>query len=149
MSRQNPMDDFGEWFRQLNDQLEEASRRWGGGSMPLGSGGHQPDVDLIDRGEEFVVTIDLPGYTKESVTVRLSDRTLFVDAEREGVEETETEGDETYLRMERTHESISRSLRLPEPVDPEDVTARMNNGVLTITLAKADPGSMGESIDIE
>lgn len=136
-----------EWFERLNEQLEAVTRQWSSGG--IGPSGARPDVDLIDRGEEFVVTIDLPGYTKEAVTVELADDTLFVEAERSGVEETDTQGDETYVRMERSHESVSRSIRLPVPVDPDGANARMNNGVLTITIGKATAGAGGESIDIE
>lgn len=149
MAKQNPMDDFEKWFDQMSKQLEEASRQWSTGSSPLPSSGKKAEVDIIDRGDEFVVTMDLPGYTKEAITAKLTDDTLFVDAEREGVDETKTEGEENYIRMERSHESISRRVRLPEPVDPDAVDARMNNGVLTVTLEKKRPSESSKSIDIE
>jgi HSP20 family protein len=137
-----------EWFDRLNEQLETVSRQWSGDGPGLGASGPRPAVDLIDRGEEFVVTIDLPGYTQEAVSVRLADDALFVSAERDGVEETDTQGEDTYVRMERSHESISRSIRLPAPVDPDGASARMNNGVLTITIEKAT-ATGGESIEVE
>ena len=149
MSRRSPMSDVEEWFDMINEQLEEASNRFGSGATNFGLSGGQADVDLIDRGDEYVVTIDLPGFTAEAVTAKLTDRTLFVEAEREGVQETETQGDERYVRMERSHESISRRVRLPEPVDVDDVSARMNNGVLTVKIGKAEPRDTGQSIDIE
>lgn len=148
MSRQDSSE-FEELFDRINRQLEEASRRWGGSATALTSAGGQASVDVVDRGDEFVVTMDLPGYTTDAVTARLTDRTLFVDAEREGVEETEAEGDEEYLRMERSHESISRRVRLPEAVDADDVAAQMNNGVLTVTVGKETPGTGGRAIDID
>ena len=143
------MTDVEEWFNRMSKQLEEASRRWGESAKTLSPAGGQADVDVIDRGDEYVVTMDLPGYTRDAVTAKLTDHTLFVDAEREGVDETETAADENYIRMERSHESISRRVRLPEPVDADDVDARMNNGVLTVTIGKLEPTESGKSITIE
>jgi len=147
MSRDESTTDFETWFDRINRQLEQASRQFGPASSIRSAVGGQPDLDLVDRGDEFVVTIDLPGYTNDAVTAKLTDRTLFVEAQREGVEETATEGAEDYIHMERRHESVSRRIRLPEAIDRDDVTARMNNGVLTVSIGKAEPA--GAAIEIE
>lgn len=102
-------------------------------------------VDVVEHDEEFVVTADLPGYDKEDIDVRLSGATLTIAAERSS-ESTSEDGE--YVRQERSRETVSRSLRLPDRVDESETEADYQNGVLTITLRKSGVGE-GESIDIE
>ena len=103
------------------------------------------DVDVRDGDGEFVVTADLPGYDKDGIEVTLTDATLRIEAER-GTDAEAESGE--YIRRERTREFISRSVRLPEPVAEEGVSATFSNGVLTVTLEKRDAGG-GTQIDIE
>ncbi|ELY62552.1 heat shock protein Hsp20 [Natronobacterium gregoryi SP2] len=106
-------------------------------------------IDLADHGEEFVLTADVPGFDKEDVELRLSDDTIHVTAER-AQELTEAEDDGFYLRSERERQSMSRSVRLPEPVDADAIAATYRNGVVTVTLPKREPSEpAGRSIDIE
>lgn len=141
--RTNPFDDIEELFDRLSQQFENQS--FGQQSFGMAGAG-RINVDLADRDDEFVVTADVPGFTKEDISVRVSENTLSIDAERE---QTTEEEEETYLRSERRRESMSRSLRLPEPVEEDAVSATYSNGVLTITLPKYDTGSGGRSIEIE
>ena len=105
-------------------------------------------VDLADRGDEFVLTAGVPGFERDDIDLRLSDNTVHVDAERER-DETE-ERDEFYDGSERERRSMSRSVRLPEPVDGDAVEASHRNGVLTVTLPKEEPTAVdGRSIEVE
>ena len=79
---------------------------------------------------------------------RLVDDTVHITAEREREEREETA--EHYLRSERTHRTMQRSIRLPGSVVEDEVEATCKNGVLTITLPKAEPiEPEGRKIDIE
>lgn len=143
MSRRNPFDDIEEFFDQLNDQFQ-GQPGFGG---PAGMGGqNHMSIDLADHDGEFVVTADAPGYDKDDISVRASDDAVHIEAESEGRSQ---EGDETYIRSERHSQSMRRSIRLPEPVNEDEVSATYKNGVLTITLPKREPGSGGKSIEIE
>jgi HSP20 family protein len=134
-----------EWFERMNREFADATRQWEGTEgLPMGRS--SPDADLVEHDEEFVVTIDLPGFSPEDVTARVTDQTLFVDAEW-STEETDEEGE--FVRRERQHRSQSRRIQLPQAVDTADVDATMKNGVLTLTIPKAIPDSEGQSIDIE
>ncbi|MFW5948263.1 MAG: Hsp20/alpha crystallin family protein, partial [Halolamina sp.] len=84
---------------------------------------------------EFVVTVDLPGFEKADVDVSVTDHTLRIEAEHE---ETTDERSDQYLRHERRHDSLHRAIRLPEAVDKARVEARMQNGVLTVTVPKLE-----------
>lgn len=103
-------------------------------------------VDVVDRDEEYVVTADLPGYETEDIEVTANEGRLRIEAEREtGLDEES----EDFIFNERHRQSVSRTVRLPEPVDEEAVSAKYTNGVLTITLPKEDVGDEGHRIDIE
>jgi len=146
-ARSNPFDELEQVFERMSRQFDEASRMWES-DRPFESWTAQfrsMAVDLVERDDEFVATVDLPGYERDDVEIRVSDHTLHIEAEHG--EEHEAM-DEHYLHRERRHRSLDRSIRLPEEVDAEQVTARMKHGVLTITLPKAEPRP-AHRIDIE
>lgn len=146
-SRRNPFEEIERLFERMSRQFEEASRtfetdrpfdRWTAGFESMA-------VDLVEHDDEFVATIDLPGYDRDDVELNVTDHTLRIEAEHEESREDEKE---RYLRHERRHDTTERSITLPDSVDPEGVTATMNNGVLTITLPKVEP-EPAYKIDIE
>ncbi|WP_440006749.1 Hsp20/alpha crystallin family protein [Halomicrococcus sp. SG-WS-1] len=144
--RGNPFDEIEEMFDRMSRQFESVGQQFEESTGSLGwQGGTQMSLDVADRGEEFVVTVDLPGFEKEDIDVRLHDDRLSIDAERE---EKIEEGNGEYLRRERSQQSVSRSVSLPEPVDGENVTAEYNNGVLSVTLPKIDGTEESREIDI-
>lgn len=125
-------------FDRLSKQIEQE---------PFGIGGMKGSiaVDVADSDEEFVVTADLPGLSKDDIDVSLADRTLKIEADYEG-EEGEESAD--YLRRERNRQPVSRSLTLPEPVEEERISATFKQGVLTVTLPKRGTDG-GQRIEIE
>lgn len=145
MARNNPFEDLSNMFDRMSRQFEETADAWSPdfGDWSVSSG--VPSLDLVDHDDEYLVTVDLPGYTKADVTVKVTDHTLHIDAEREAAEEEERDN---YLRRERQHRSLHRQIRLPETVDTDDVSATMNNGVLTVTVPKAEPAESGRTIEV-
>jgi len=135
MRRDNP-------FESIEEFIERMEREFN--TDPFGTTEPVP-VDVRDGDGEFVVTADLPGYEKDDIGVTFADRTLRIETDHE----THTEIEEAeYVRRERSHESVSRSVRLPEPVGEDGVSATFSNGVLTVTLEKRDADG-GTQIDIE
>lgn len=126
--------------------LERMSRQFEGGVPPGLPTIGGVAVDVVDRDEKYVVTADLPGYETEGIEVTVNEGRLRIEAERETGAEEETD---EYIFNERRRESVSRTVRLPEPVDEDAVTAEYTNGVLTISLPKEDVGDEGRRIDIE
>lgn len=138
--RRNPFEEFERLLDRMSRQLEEGGGDWSSLMSPS-----EVSVDVAERSGEFVVTADLPGFEKDDIDLRLADHTLHLEAERA---ESREEESGTYIRKERRHESVSRSVRIPEPVDEEGVSASFQNGVLTVTLPKLEPGEGSERIDI-
>lgn len=105
----------------------------------LGNGGAlrrwMPAMDLVETDDRFVLRADLPGLTEDDVKVEFEDGTLTVSGERKSEHESKGEG---YVRVERAFGSFSRSLTLPQGVDPEAVTASFERGVLEVSIPKPE-----------
>jgi HSP20 family protein len=92
-----------------------------------------PAMDLVEEGDRYVLRADLPGVSEQDVKVELDDNVLTVSGERRSQHEDRREG---YYRVERASGSFSRSLVLPDGVDPQGIHARFEHGVLEVTVPK-------------
>ncbi len=95
-----------------------------------------PSVDLEDRGKDFRLTVDLPGFSKEDVEIEVSDDFVAIHAKKILTEE---EKKKNYVRRERTAQAFYRRVQLPEMVRSDDAKASLNNGILEIVLPKKEP----------
>ena len=94
-----------------------------------------PAMDLVETGDHFVLRADLPGLSEEDIKLEFEDGTLTVSGERKSENEAKGEG---YYRVERAVGSFSRSLTLPQGIDPEAVTASFDRGVLEVSIPKPE-----------
>jgi len=92
-----------------------------------------PAMDLVETDDHFILRADLPGLSEDDVNIELEERVLTVSGERNAEHEVSQEG---YHRVERAFGSFSRSLTLPEGVDPETVAATFDRGVLEVRIPK-------------
>lgn len=92
-------------------------------------------VVVKDSGDAFSVFVELPGVAKEDVKVTLHDDVLTVAAERK---QPELQEKDQWLRNEISYGKIERSVNLPYPVVADKVSATHENGILRITLPKAE-----------
>jgi HSP20 family protein len=97
-------------------------------------------MDLIETGEHYVLRADLPGLSDEDVSVQFEDNVLTIFGERKAERETQQEG---YYRIERSSGGFSRSLTLPEGIDPDGVQAHFDRGVLEIRIPKPEQTKPG------
>ncbi len=93
-----------------------------------------PRVDVHEMDNAFLIEADLPGMSIEDIDVYLEGNTLVIAGERKGV--TTAEGE--YTHVERPMGRFYRSLTLPAPVQAENVDAKYHNGVLSVTVPKAE-----------
>lgn len=99
-------------------------------------GGYRPfPVDVRETVEGFVVEAELPGFTKEQLDITLENGMLTLSAERKVEEEAQKEGEGYHLR-ERRYSKFERSFKLPQTIDESSVDAKLENGVLTVKIAK-------------
>jgi HSP20 family protein len=94
-----------------------------------------PAMDLVETEEDFVLRADLPGLSEQDVNIELEDHVLTVSGERKAEHEEQKEG---YYRVERASGLFSRSLTLPEGVNPDGVRASFDRGVLEVRIAKPE-----------
>ena len=96
-----------------------------------------PALDVSETEAAYVVTVDLPGVSKDQVKVSVEGRRVTLEAQAQ-VEAEKKDGDRVIYR-ERSATRFSRSFTLPAAVDQAASQAKLDNGVLTLTLAKKAP----------
>jgi HSP20 family protein len=94
-----------------------------------------PPVDIEETENAYILRAELPGLTKDDLQITLENNVLRLSGERK-VEKNVDQGN--YHRIERVFGTFSRSFALPHEVDAEHVQARFENGVLTLTVPKAE-----------
>jgi HSP20 family protein len=102
---------------------------------PRGAAGLRPAIDIVDLDESILLLADLPGVDRESIDVAVEDGTLTIAAER-AVQPELQQG--RLARGERSRGRFAREFRLPRLVDAGRITAEYRDGVLFVTLPKAD-----------
>ena len=96
--------------------------------------GWTPALDLYQNNDNVIAVVELPGMRKEDIEISLHDGMLTIAGERK----TETQGGEKAERSERYIGKFRRSITLPTRVDADKVSATYKDGILTVTLSKAE-----------
>src|SRR5579884_1863050 len=140
-----PQEQAGFWspFQQLSRLRNEIDRFFGspleGFLSPTSSSmyeGWAPSVDLYEDKDNFVVRAELPGMKKEDIEVTASGDTLTISGEKKREQEVK-EGRDTY-RAERYFGRFQRSMILPTAMDTGKIQAQYKDGLLTVTIPKAE-----------
>ena len=117
-----------------------------------------PAVNILETDECYKVEVAAPGMTREDFKVHLNeDNELLITLEKrtEPKEQTENQGDNkpkksTYLRREFSYTQFRQTLLLPDNIERDKISARMENGVMTIDIPKKSPEAVAaESRQIE
>jgi len=127
--------DLYEELRRIEDRIGRLFEEMPGTGPQTEGAAQMPYVDVMDRGSEILVTADLPGVDKKDIRINVSGNMLEVSAERKAELE---KSEKDYVRRERSYRRFYRSMRLPAAVDKNGAKASFNNGVLEITLPKAE-----------
>jgi len=126
------VDPFDGVQRDFESMLGRMINGRGDGSSRLAPYG----VDVREDGDHLYVEAELPGFKKEEVDITLENQTLTISGERRETPETEKKGE--WLLNERRYTRFLRSFTLPPTVSDQSVNARLEHGVLTITLNKRE-----------
>jgi len=105
-------------------------------------------VDVIEEPNAYVVQAELPGMTKDEVKLTVDNDILTISAERKN-EFNEEDKNKRYVRMERSYGAVSRSLRLPPGCDPSKITAKHENGILKVSVARNPQHTASKNIMIQ
>lgn len=129
--RRNP---FREFDREMAEMMIDFF-----GDRPLprvvrGTGGWTPPVDMVDRKEEVMLRVDLPGLEQKDIEVTVEEGMLTIKGTRK--DEREAKDEDYYYACERWAGAFTRSVMLPPGLEPEKMKAIFRNGVLEVHVPK-------------
>ncbi len=101
---------------------------------PLGLNDWNPAVDIREEADHFLILVDVPGVDPKDVDITMENGVLTISGDRQ---EEKSTGDEHYQRNERFHGSFFRRFSLPDAADSKQISARSHNGVVEITIPRA------------
>lgn len=96
-------------------------------------GDYSTKLDISGGEDNYEISIDLPGFAEDDISIEVRANTLIVKGEKEEKNESK---DKQYYRMERSIGSFQRTLSLPEDASRDDISARMKNGLLVINIPR-------------
>ena len=136
ITRWTPRSSLFDPLSHLADVRDEMNRLFRSSARPAGEdGGFLPPLDLIEEGDTLWVSVDLPGVRKEDVNVSLQDQFLTIKGTRQP---DATKKEATFYHRERVAGPFMRTVELPFAVNAAKIDAHFRDGVLHVTLPKAE-----------
>ena len=126
VSRWDPFQDLLSMQDEMNKMFNRAfgqQRTWA------------PALDISERKDAYVVTVEVPGVKPEEIDITLEDGLLTIQGERRFTQES---SDQQFHRVERRYGSFRRSITLPSQVQADQIEASFDNGVLEVVVPKAE-----------
>jgi len=105
-----------------------------------------PPMDVVDVGDGYEINAELPGISKENINIEITSNSVEISGKED---ETKEEKDKCWVRRERISTSFYRFFNLPEEIKTDSAEAKMNNGVLILTLPKVEPKPKIESTKLK
>jgi HSP20 family protein len=96
-----------------------------------------PAMDVAERGDAYLVHAELPGVTPDGVEIRFEQNVLTIRGTKPASFDVANDGELRVFAAERVHGGFERSIRLPEYVDADRIEASFENGLLTVSVPKA------------
>lgn len=121
--------------REINRMFDNFFRGGTADDGSLGSSLWAPATDVAEHDDEYQVKVELPGVGKDDVKITMQDNILTIRGEKKQEKESKSS---SYHRVERSYGSFQRSFTLPTRVKQDRIEAAYNEGILTITLPKAE-----------
>jgi len=113
--------------REVNGLFSNYGRASGATTFPL--------LNAYDNNDNIVITAELPGLTKEQVDVTFSDGVLTISGKQDIPSQLK---EMAVIRKERSEGDFEKTLRIPTKIDQDKISASFSNGILTITMPKAE-----------
>jgi len=111
---------------------ETLSRIW---KEEVVQGTWSPPVDILERGNEVVLKVDLPEVNQNEIDIRVEENTLIIQGERKFVKES---SEDNYIQIERPYGTFRRTFTVPRTIDQEGIKASYKDGVLRVILPKKE-----------
>jgi|FLYN01.1.fsa_nt_gi HSP20 family protein len=134
LTRWNPLRELAAMQNALDRMFDESWRGWQG--EDIAGGARALALDVHEDDNSYVVTTALPGVKAENINIRLQNDYLTIEGEIPE-QTTEKQGARSIMR-ERSYGRFTRTIRLPQPVNRDAVEATYEDGILKLTLPKAE-----------
>lgn len=131
ISRWTPFEDLREMQQQINYLFGDFFGRVGETPTEMHEFPWEPAVDVVEKDDEFLFKVELPGLKLEQINVAVEGDYLVISGERKW--EKEQKGERLH-RLERSYGTFRRELRLPPKVDPDKIKAAFHDGVLEVHI---------------
>lgn len=128
----HPFRSFEGFAKKMNSLAREMEQ-----GVTIEKGDFSPRVDITEDKKNVHISVELPGLSKENVSIAVNEENILTvkgSKSREKVSEGKT-----FYRTERFFGDFSRSFLLPDTADRESITAKFENGVLEVEIAKKEP----------
>lgn len=127
----NPWNTLQQQINNLFDQIDVSPVRLEG----LSEGAYAPPLDLKEDADAYHVMLEVPGVAQDKLNLSLQDNVLTIKGHKEQTRRKEENGSQ---RIERSYGGFTRMVALPQAVDGGKVAARLDSGILNITLPKEE-----------
>ncbi|TFG04755.1 MAG: Hsp20/alpha crystallin family protein [Promethearchaeota archaeon] len=95
-----------------------------------------PRLDIKEEDGKYLLSAEVPGFSKDDINIEIKDNILTISSDHDEEKSEEKEG---YIYKERSTRSFCRSLQIPEGITPEEISAKLEEGILHITIPKKEP----------
>jgi len=151
-SGQDPFQNMNQIRQQMDQMFNQAfgSSGLNIGFGPIGAGTDasvSPKVDMTEDANNYFITIDAPGTDKSNLDVKLEDRTLTISGKRDKTVAKQDGG--KVIQQERMSGGFQRAIVLPGPVQEGSMTAKYDNGVLHVTIKKANEPKVRDHVQVQ
>lgn len=134
-----PIESIDRMFDQLRRDMYELRGSLAESWPELESLSHGSTLDLTETDDEYVLTVDMPGFERDEIELRFADGQLWLTAEHETTDETGSR-----------HRSMREQIVIPRSVEVDDISASYHNGVLEVHLPIVEGADeRGHRIDID
>lgn len=130
LTRWEPFREMEEFFRSFSPFFGRGLRGFRGKEVEW-----SPTADISETDKEYLIKAELPEVKKEDVKITVEDGVITLSGERKHQKEDKSENE---LRVESFYGTFSRSFRLPEDADPNNIRAESKDGVLRIHIPKSE-----------
>ena len=133
-------------FRRTFGDLFRHPTRFNIMPLVLTQGWHMPSMALVDKGNQFILTAEIPGIKKEDLDISITDTHIEIKAEHK---EEKKEEKDNYVFQERLLTNFHRFFEFPQKIKSDEADAELKDGVLTITVPKREVLEKIESKKLE
>ena len=133
--RWDPFREISTLQERMNRLFSEVARRSPVAEEEIIQGAWIPPVDIFETGDSIVIKAELPGISKEDITLEVKENTLSIKGEKKFEKDVK---EESYHRVERSYGAFQRAFALPSTVQQDKVKAKFRDGILEVTLPKAE-----------